>query len=146
MSTGGGILYGSCSQWDSTGALQFRSSVEEAFLWLIQTSLFLGNGISVQCCDGCAVGLTHQWVPSYCHVPGICAKLVYADPSDAQLYKVTLRWPCTQTAVCSALNRLFCTVFSAVTHRHEPWFQVFVIIIMPSNCCDSIVILSSQVL
>ena len=53
------------------------------------------------------------------HVPGICAKFVYADPSDAQLYKVTLRWPCTQTEVFSALYRLFCTVFSAVTHRHE---------------------------
>ena len=48
--------------------------------------LFLGNGIFVQCCDGCAVGLTPVWVPSYCHVLGICAKLVYADPSDAQLF------------------------------------------------------------
>ena len=47
--------------------------------------LFSGDGIFVQCRDGYSVDQTPEVFQVYRHVPGICAKIVCADPPDAQL-------------------------------------------------------------
>ena len=63
VSTGGGILCGSCSQWvqhwsDSISPISGGSISVVNLNQFPSVVLFLGNGIFVQCCDGCAVDLT----------------------------------------------------------------------------------------
>ena len=66
VSTGGGILCGSCSQWERHWS-DTVSPISGGSISVVNSNqfpnvvLFLSNGIFVQWYDGCAVD---QWVPS----------------------------------------------------------------------------------